>query len=187
MSLLLRLLLRQSRLMLPIPLPLLLLLLLPHPPHLGRSPQRSQPGSRRPPPQPPPTTPLLLKLPQPRPLRHLAFLNRPLPAPPLARRQRRRTLAPHTHPLHFAQSSETVRENDDGERRGYAAHAPEAQAGLFHEVFEVHAVEGCDEGARSEAEGEDGEAQFEEHERVAVSVEDGADAVVITLASAGVA
>jgi len=78
--------------------------------------------------------------------------------------------------LDFAKTSEAVREHDCGERYRHAGHAPESEVGFFEEVFEVHAVEGGDEGARAEAEGEDGEAQFEEHERVAVGIEDSADA-----------
>jgi hypothetical protein len=60
--------------------------------------------------------------------------------------------------------------------RAPAADAVETPVGLFDEVFQVHAVEGCDKGAGCYCEGEDAEFEVEQHKRIAVCVEDGFDA-----------
>jgi hypothetical protein len=73
------------------------------------------------------------------------------------------------------QSIDSGNAADDG---APAADAVETPIGLFDEVFQVHAVEGCDEGAGRYCEGEDAEFEIEKHEGVAVCVEDGFHAVV---------
>lgn len=84
--------------------------------------------------------------------------------------------SPHADALDLAQLLDANGDCDGGGDGADAADAPEAEVGLLDEVFKVHAVEGGEEGAGGETEGPDGEAEVEEHEGVAVGVEDGFDA-----------
>ncbi len=56
-----------------------------------------------------------------------------------------------------------------------AVTAPEAPVGLLDEVLQIHAVQAGQKGAHREAEGGDAELDIEEHQRVAVGVQNGAD------------
>ena len=87
-------------------------------------------------------------------------------------------VAPHGESLHTLQLADPVDGDDATEDCAPGGDAPETEVRFLDEVLEVHAVEGGDEGACSEGEGEDGEAEVEQHEGVAVSVEDGFDAGV---------
>jgi hypothetical protein len=79
-------------------------------------------------------------------------------------------------PLHAAQARQAVGQDHGAGRGAHERERAEAKVGLLEEVLEVHAVERGDEGAGGEAEGPDAEAQLEEHEGVAVGVEDRLDA-----------
>jgi hypothetical protein len=57
--------------------------------------------------------------------------------------------------LDLTKSSEPIHEHGCGESGGDTGHAPEPEVIFFHEVFEVHAVKGSDEGAGTETEGKD--------------------------------
>ena len=81
--------------------------------------------------------------------------------------------APHAEALDPAQPAETPDADAKAHEGAPGADAPEAEVGLLEEVLEVHAVEGCDEGAAAEAEGGDAELEVEQHQGVAVGVEDG--------------
>src|SRR5207249_4818668 len=96
---------------------------------------------------------------------------RPTSAPIIA------TVAEHTDLLDLPQLVQAVDANDDGEREAPDRDADEAEMRFLDEVLEVHAVEGGYEGAGTHAEGPDGEFEVEEHEGVAICVEDGANAV----------
>lgn len=85
----------------------------------------------------------------------------------------------HAHPLHSPQLLQPVHGDNGAEDRAPGADAPETNVGLFDEVLQVHAVEGGDEGAGRDGEGEDGEFQVQKHEGVAVGVEDGFDAALV--------
>lgn len=84
-----------------------------------------------------------------------------------------RPMTIHAYALDLAQFLQSVRSDEEAENGAPAADAVEAEVGLFDEVLQVHAVEGGDEGAGCDGEGEDGEFEIEEHEGVAVCVEDG--------------
>jgi len=83
----------------------------------------------------------------------------------------------HADPLNLAQFLEAVGSDDDAEDGAPGADAEEAEVAFFDEVFQVHAVEGGDKGACCDGEGRDGEFEVQEHEGIAVCVEDGFDAV----------
>lgn len=81
----------------------------------------------------------------------------------------------HAHALNLAEFLESICSDDEAKDGAPYADAVEAKVRLFDEVLEVHAVEGSDEGAGCDGEGEDGEFEVEEHEGVAVGVENGFD------------
>lgn len=85
----------------------------------------------------------------------------------------------HAQTLDFAQLLQAVGGDDDAEDGAPGADAVEAKVGFLDEVFEVHAVERGDEGACCDGKGGDGEFEVQQHERVAVGVEDSADAGVV--------
>lgn len=85
--------------------------------------------------------------------------------------------SPHGDALDAAQLAEADGGGQEGEDGAPDADAPEAEVRLLDEVLQVHAVEGRDEGARRQADRPDREFEVEEHERVAVGIEDGFDAV----------
>ena len=57
------------------------------------------------------------------------------------------SLTPHTQPLHFPQLPQSIRESDKSKDRARQTDGREAEIGFFDEVFQVHAVQGCDECA----------------------------------------
>ena len=71
---------------------------------------------------------------------------------------------------------QTVHANKRREHNCAAGYADEGEIGFFKEVLEIHAVETCEEGAGAETEGSDGEFEVEEHEGIAIRVEDDIDA-----------
>lgn len=88
-------------------------------------------------------------------------------------------LPPHGHTLHLTEFLEAVGADEGGEDEGAAHHADETEFGFLHEVFQVHPVQRCHEGAGSDAERADAEAEVEKHEGIAVGVEDGFDSVIV--------
>ena len=82
-----------------------------------------------------------------------------LPIPPVAPALPPRLLdavvAPHADALHAAQLREAPHAHADAEHRAPGRDAREADVGFLEEVFQVHAVQRCDEGAGAEAERED--------------------------------
>ena len=87
----------------------------------------------------------------------------------------RTALAPHADTLYLAQAAQTPYGRSDCQDSAEAGNAEEAVVGLFDEVLEVHTVEGGNEHADRGAECEDRELEVEQHETVAVGVENSAD------------
>lgn len=85
--------------------------------------------------------------------------NQPLPTPPVAPALLPHILdavvTPHADALHAAQLREAPRAHANAKYRAPGRDAREADVGFLDEVFQVHAVQRCDEGAGAEAEGED--------------------------------
>ncbi|KAI5294128.1 hypothetical protein KEM56_005912 [Ascosphaera pollenicola] len=151
----------------------------------------------------PPLQPLLPRIPMPLQIRRIRRIHPPTRTLPRRRRNRRRmrmqssmmmrrrrramahkpimlidaSLAPHAHALDLAQLAEREPADERGGAEAEARDAREAEVGFLDEVLEVHAVEGGAEGAEGEAEGADAEFEVEQHEGVAVRVEDCFDAV----------
>lgn len=97
-------------------------------------------------------------------LQQLPLLLQRLPTTRHTRRTQLITSTPpHTNPLHPPQNLQPPHQRDGRKNSARHADAPEPEIGFFDEVFQVHAVEGGDECSGSEAEGHDGEAEFEEH------------------------
>lgn len=79
-------------------------------------------------------------------------------------------MAPHTHSLDLAEFSEPIDRDHETKDGAPGRDTPKTEIRFFDEVLEIHAVEGSNEGAGCDREGEDGEFEVEEHEGVAVGV-----------------
>jgi hypothetical protein len=86
-------------------------------------------------------------------------------------------MAPHGEALDATEAGEAPDEDAEAENGAPGGNDPEAVVCFFDCVFEVHAIEGSDEGAGCYGEGGDREAEVEKHEGVAVGVKDGFYAV----------
>lgn len=86
-------------------------------------------------------------------------------------------MAVHADSLDLAQSEQTVYRDNRTKDGAPGADAVETVIGFFNKVLQVHTVEGGDEGAGCDREGEDGEFEVEKHKGVAVRVENGFDTI----------
>lgn len=66
---------------------------------------------------------------------------------------------------------QAISANYSGEDERPSRDSPEGEIRFFHEVFQIHTVEASYKSARADTEGTDREFEIEEHEGVAVSVE----------------
>lgn len=85
-------------------------------------------------------------------------------------------LATHAQTLHTRQFTHAPEVDEKGETEGGAGNGAESELVLFEKVLEIHAVQRGDKGACTDAKSANGEAQVEEHERIAVGVENSLDA-----------
>lgn len=95
------------------------------------------------------------------------------------------TLSPHTNSLDLSQLRKSIRTNHACENHRPYSDADKAEIGLFDKVFQVHAIEGGDEGPGPDAKSADAEFEVEEHEGVAVGVENGFYAAGVLVAVFG--
>ena len=86
-------------------------------------------------------------------------------------------LAPHLDALDAPETLHGVDAHGQGESGAGGGDGAEADAGLFQEVGQIHAVQRGDEGTCAETEGANAEFEVEQHERVAIGIEDGFDSV----------
>lgn len=94
----------------------------------------------------------------------------------LSRRDRRQSatnprLTPHANALQFAKFCESVQANNPSHSETDNRDTTKAEIRLFNEVFQVHSVEGGEESSRGKTKGTYAELQVEEHEGIAIGVE----------------
>lgn len=82
----------------------------------------------------------------------------------------------HLDTLQDAEFPYAVAAYPEGHERGHDGDGSKAPIGLFYEVLEVHAVQTCDERAHGETQSTDAVFQLQQHEGVAVGIENGTDA-----------
>jgi hypothetical protein len=86
------------------------------------------------------------------------------------------TLTPHTQSLYFSELAETPDNGDHAEEAAEHTDQWEAKVGLFDKVLQVHSVKTGKEGTHTDTKGQYRELKIQEHQGVAVGVQDGFDA-----------
>lgn len=76
---------------------------------------------------------------------------------------------------------QAISADNSGEDKCPSRDPPEGEIGFLHEVFKIHAIKASNEGARANPEGTNRELEVEEHEGVAVSVEDDINAKLLDM------
>lgn len=115
------------------------------------------------------------------PVRRLQQPDRPvIPEPvrlPDCPHRRAPFVVHHLDPLQLAEPGQPVPAHEEGHDHRHPRHHAHAPVGLFDEVFQVHSVQAGQERAHGQAQRADAELEVQQHERVAIGVEDGPDAV----------